>query len=294
MLPRVTQQTLMIGAQRNLQAGAAKLAELQEKAMTLNKISKPSDDPVAVADSMQVRAQQRATEQFGRNIDNGDGWLTMTDSALSNSASILNRVRDLTIQGANDGTMSIEAKESIASELQALKSDLLNQANTQYLGRNIFAGSSDAAQAFAADGTFAGVPGADVQRRVGADLTVRVDTDGQAVFGSGADSVFAVIDRISADLRGGVNVGARLTELDTRSKALIAGQSDNGARQAQLSRAAEGNDLMTTSLEAQRSRIEDGDLGQAILDLKLQDVSYQAALAVTAKVLPNTLMDFLR
>jgi flagellar hook-associated protein 3 FlgL len=284
----------MIGAQRNLQAGAAKLSELQEKAMTLNKISKPSDDPVAVADSLQVRAQQRATEQYGRNIDNGDGWLTMADSALNTSGTLLNRVRDLTLQGANDGVMSPEAKESIANELQALKIDLLNQANTQYLGRNVFAGSSDAAQAFAADGTFAGVPGADVQRRIGADLTVRVDTDGQAVFGSGADSVFAVIDRISADLRNGVNVGAGLTELDARSKAVVAGQAYIGTRQAQLIRASEGNDLMKTSLEAQRSGIEDADLGQAILDLKLQDVSYQAALAVTAKVLPNTLMDFLR
>lgn len=294
MLPRVTHQTLMLSAQRNLQAGAAKMAELQDKAQTLTKISKPSDDPVAAADAMQVRAQQRATEQHGRNIDNGDGWLTAADSAISTSTALLNRVRDLTIQGANDGAMSPEAKEAVAAELDGLKQDLLNQANSRYLGRSVFAGSSDAAQAFAADGSYDGVPGGEVQRRVAADLTIRVDTDGAAVFGSGPDSVFSVIDRISADLRSGVNVGARISEIDTRAKALIAGQSDIGARQAQMGRAAEGNALMKNNLEAQRAGIEDADLSQAILDLKLQDVSYQAALAITGKVLPNTLMDYLR
>ena len=57
-----------------------------------------------------------------------------------------------------------------------------------------------------------------------------------------------------------------------------------------------GTDLLTKTgtLEAQRSGIEDVDLAQAALSLKLQEVSYQAALSVTSKVLQHTLMDFLR
>lgn len=294
MLPRVTHQTLMVSAQRNLQAGAARLADAQDKAMNLTKITKPSDDPIAVGDSMQIRSQQRAAEQYGRNIDNGSGWLTMADSALATSNSILGRVRDVTLQGANDGAVSPEAKEALALELQALKADLLSQANTKYLGRNIFAGSSDAPQSFSADGTYQGSSGTEVLRRIGADTSVKVDTDGAAVFGTGANSVFATIDRITADLRAGVNVGARVTEIDAHTKAFIAGQADIGSRHAQIDRAKEGNALLMTTLEGQRAGIEDADLGQAILDLKQKDVSYQTALAVTAKVLPNTLMDYLR
>jgi flagellar hook-associated protein 3 FlgL len=48
------------------------------------------------------------------------------------------------------------------------------------------------------------------------------------------------------------------------------------------------------SLEAQRAGAEDVDLAQVILDLKTQEVTYQSALAVTARVLQPTLMDFLR
>jgi flagellar hook-associated protein 3 FlgL len=294
MLPRVTHQTIMFNAQRNLQAGAAHLADLQDKAQNLTKISKPSDDPIGVGDSLQIRAQQRAAEQYGRNIDNGEGWLNMADSALSTSNSLLARVRDLTIQGANDGAMSAQAKEAIALELDGLKKDLLSQANTKYLGRNIFAGSSDAQQAFTPDGAYQGTSGSEVLRRIGPDSTVKVDTDGNSVFGSGSTSVFATIDRIAADLRSGVNVGARVNDIDSHTKAFIAGQADIGSRHSQIERAQEGNALLKTTLEGQRAGVEDADLGQAILDLKQQDVSYQAALAITAKVLPQTLMDYLR
>lgn len=294
MLPRVTHKTIMFNAQRNLQAGAAHLADLQDKAQNLSKISKPSDDPIGVGDSLQIRSQQRAAEQYGRNIDNGEGWLNMADAALSTSNGILARVRDLTIQGANDGAMSPEAKEAIALELEGLKKDLISQANTKYLGRNIFAGSSDADQAFTASGTYQGTAGSEVLRRIGPDSTVKVDTDGAAVFGSGSSSVFATIDRIAADLRSGVNVGARVNDIDGHTKAFIAGQADIGSRHSQIERAQEGNALLKTTLEGQRAGVEDADLGQAILDLKQQDVSYQVALQVTAKVLPSTLMDYLR
>lgn len=294
MLSRVTHQTLMIGAQRNLQAGASRLAELQEKAQTLSKISKPSDDPVAVGSSLQIRSQQRAAEQHARNIDDGQGWLTMADSALAAANDLLGRVRDVTLQGANEGALSPQAKEALALELEGLKADLLSQANTRYLGRNIFAGSSDAAQAFAPDGVFQGTSGTEVLRRVGADQTVKIDTDGSKVFGSGPGSVFATIDSIAADLRAGVNVSTRVNDIDVHTRAFIAGQADIGSRHAQIDRAKEGNTLLKSNLEAQRAGIEEADLGQAILDLKLQDVSYQAALGITAKVLPSTLMDYLR
>jgi flagellar hook-associated protein 3 FlgL len=49
----------------------------------------------------------------------------------------------------------------------------------------------------------------------------------------------------------------------------------------------------SVSLEAQRADVEDVDLGKAILDLKAQELSYQAALAVTARALQPSLMDFL-
>jgi len=293
MISRVTNQTLMTSAQRNLQTGMARLAALQSQASSQKAITKPSDDPTGTGDSMRVRAQQRATEQYARNVDNGNGWLTMGDSALTASEGILNRVRDLTVQGANEATLTPAAREAIAAELDGLKSELLAQANTKFQGRSVFAGNSDAGAAFAADYSFSGAPNSAVQRRIGADSTVRVDADGAALFGTGSGSAFALIDTISADLRSGVPVNTHLDAVQSRLDTVITGHSELGTRHAQILKAEDSLMTLSGTLEAQRSGIEDVDLSTVLLDLKLQEVSYQTALAVTARVLQPTLMDFL-
>ncbi|MCI0141330.1 flagellar hook-associated protein 3 [Arthrobacter bambusae] len=295
MLNRVTTQTMAAAAQLNLQAGSAKLAALQDKATNLTNITRPSDDPTGLANSFAVRGQISAAGQYSNNINDGNGWLTTADSALGQATNILNQVRDLTVQAGN-GSLNSTAKEAIAVEIEGLNNDLLAQANTQYLGRNVFAGSSDSAGAFsnATPPVFNGTPGSTVQRRVDANQTVRVDADGGAIFGSGATSVFALVSNVVADIRSGADVGSRLTALSDSIKTVISGRADVGVRQTKLMSAQNSVDGLKASLEVQRSGIEDADIGKAVMDLKLQETNYQVALAVTAKTLQPTLMDFLK
>jgi flagellar hook-associated protein 3 FlgL len=293
MINRVTSQTRMTNAQANLQTSAALLARLQDTATSLKKITKPSDDPIGTADSMRVHAAQSATAQYSRNIDDGTGWLTTIDSTLTSATDILRRVRDLTVQWAIVGAMSPTAKEAIATELEGLRTDLLGRANTTYLGRTVFAGNSDAGVAFNPDLSFNGTT-APVLRRIDSNATVRVDVNGTDAFGSGATSAFALVDTIVADLRSGVNVGSQLGAIDSRMNALVTAQSTVGARQNQITAAKDTIVQKTGALEAQRAGIEDVDIGQIVIQLKQQEVTYQSTLAVTARTLQPTLMDFLR
>lgn len=293
MVNRVTSQTRMANSHINLQSAAALLAKLQDTATSLKKISTPSDDPTGTADSMRVRAAQSQTAQFGRNVDDGIGWLATVDSSLGASTDILRKVRDLSVNGANDGALSPTAKEAIAVALEGLRTDLLGRANTTYLGRTVFAGNSDAGVAFRADLSFTG-SGSAVLRQVDSNASVQVDADGVAAFGSGASSVFALIDTIVADLRSGVNVGPHLAAIDTRMTAMLNTQTAAGARENQITAAKDALVTKTGNLEAQRAGIEDVDVGEIVIKLKQQEVSYQAALAVTARTLQPTLMDFLR
>ncbi|MFF2298455.1 flagellar hook-associated protein FlgL [Arthrobacter sp. NPDC058127] len=295
MLNRVTTQTMSAAAQLNLQAGQAKLAALQDKASNLTNITRPSDDPAGLANALAVRGQISAAGQYSNNINDGNGWLTTADSALGQATNILNRVRDLTVQAGN-GSLSSSAKEAIAVEIEGLNKDLLAQANTQYLGRNVFAGSSDSAGAFsnATPPVFNGTPSSTVERRVDASQTVRVDADGGAIFGSGGSSVFALVSNVVADIRSGADVSSRLTALSDSIKTVISGRADVGARQTKLTSAQSSVDGLKASLEVQRSGIEDADIGKVVMDLKLQETNYQVALAVTAKTLQPTLMDFLK
>jgi flagellar hook-associated protein 3 FlgL len=296
MISRVTSTTQMRSAQANLQASAQRLAQLQEQSSSLKTMSRASDDPSRAANALAVRAEQRATVQYTRNADNADGWLTTLDNALGSSTNILTKVRDLAVQGANSGSTTPATREAIAAQIDGLKKDLLKEANATYLGRAVFAGNSDAKSAFTPEGTYVsgsadGVTAVAVERRVSADSTIRVDADGGAVFGS----AFKLLTDISAALRAdpALSVSPHLADLDKRITSVIGARAEVGARQARVETATASLVTQKGTLEAQRVQLEDVDLATVILDLKLQEIAYQSALAVTARVIQPTLMDFL-
>ncbi|NYJ18781.1 flagellar hook-associated protein 3 FlgL [Leifsonia psychrotolerans] len=284
---------MMNASLRNLQTASSELARLQNQASSRKAIGVPSDDPAGTADALRVRSAIKSNDQYARNVNDGNGWLTAADSALTGVSELLRKARDLTVQGANDGALSIEAKEGIAAELVTIRDALRAQANTNYLGRNVFAGTSDAEAAFAADYSYSGGLGS-VDRRIGDGTTVRVDVDGAAAFGTGTQSMFAELDAIVADLRSGVNVSSHLAVLDTRRDSVLSALATVGARQSMVFDAQETNLSRSVELEAQRSGIEDVVLEKIVLELSLQEVTYKAALSVTARTLQQTLMDFIR
>lgn len=293
MISRVTTSSMTQTATRQLQANLTELARLQEQATSQRAFSAPSDDPAAAAATLGLHGEQRRTAQYARNVDDGLAWLTTADAAISSSTSLLGRARDLTLQGANTGAMDATALESIAGEIEAIRDELFAKANTTVLGRSVFAGTSDQ-PAFAADLSFSGTPGSEVVRRVSDQSSIRVDTDGAAVFGTGAGSAFAVLDRIVADLRSGVNVGARVAEIDDRLTAMLGAQGAVGVRQAQMERAKEAIVQDSVSLEARRAAVEDVDSVEVLVRLQAQELVYRSALAVTGRVLRPSLMEFIR
>lgn len=295
MINRVTQQTVQRSTLANLQQNLARSADLQARMSGGKAITKPSDDPAGTASAMTLRAQTRATEQFGRNADNGVAWLTSVDSALSSSTSALRRARDLTVQGGN-GALNATGREALATEIEGMRDVLLEQANTSYLGRSVFAGTSDAGVAFTSGPAygFTGTAGASVERRVSPDTTIRADADGAAAFGTGAGSVFALLDQVAADLRAGVPVSGHLTAIDARLDAMLTVQTGAGTRMSQMLDAQVTTGDKLTDLAQRLSGIEDIDLAATIVELQMQEVAYQGALGAASRVLQPTLMDFLR
>lgn len=291
MITRVTQQTMQYGAQRSLQTNLARLAELQDKASSQRAINRPSDDPAAAAESLRVRGELRANEQYARNISNGEGWLSQLDSVMTTTKRALDRANELTLQGSNS-SLNPAARDALAHNIDSLRSELVTQANATYSGRFLFAGNADTAQALKAELTFAG--GGTVERRLGADETVRVDADGASVFGSGGTSVFTLLDGIAADLRDGKDVSVHLAALQERIKAVTTEHSEIGARHARLLTAKDSVADASLALEGRRAAVEEVDLASVILDLKMQETAYQSALAVSARVLQPSLLDFLR
>lgn len=292
---RVTNVTQLAQAQRNLQASKARLNELNNEAASGLKLTVPSDDPSGTANLLAVQRQIAQNAQYSRNASDGSAWLSSVDSTLTSVTQGLTQLRDLTIQASN-GTNNAQSESAISAQMQTLKQHLLSLANTQYLGRNIFAAGSDNGAAFnSTNYDFqGGTPAPAVLRRVGADTTVRVDADGGAVFGSGSSSMFALIDSITTTMAAGGNPSSALTAIDGFASTIQGIHATVGANQQQLQQASSSLQTEATSLTSQQSNISEADPADVILQLQTQQVAYQTALAVTAKSIQPTLMDYLQ
>lgn len=294
MLERVTQPSMQRQSLALLQGHLSRLSELQTQLSTGKAFTKPSDDPAATVDSMRIRTDQRATAQHARNISDGVGWLDTVDSALSGSTALMRRARDLTVQAGNIDIMSPAAREAIAAELDATAEALRTQANATYLGRSVFAGTSDAVAAFDATGAWQGTAGGTVERRIDGASTVRVDSNGAAVFGDGPTSAFALLQQIATDLRAGNPVASQLNAIDARMGSMLQEVAAVGARYNQLLTAQQDVQARTVTLQTRLTGVEDVDLAETVVQLKLQEVAYNASLGATQRILQPSLMDFLR
>jgi flagellar hook-associated protein 3 FlgL len=85
-----------------------------------------------------------------------------------------------------------------------------------------------------------------------------------------------------------------LTKLDTASNIMKNTHSDIGARYNRLTQMKQSAQDRLLTVTSQLSDIEDVDLPKTIMEMQLQQTSYQAALAASAKVIQPSLIDFLR
>ncbi|AGL21196.1 flagellar hook-associated protein FlgL [Actinoplanes sp. N902-109] len=295
MAGRVTESSIHTRVLQNLQRSIQKGEKIQEQLSSGKQINRPSDSPNGTLQSMQLRGETRANNQYVRSAGDGLGWLSTLDGTLSSTSTILQKARSLTVQGLNNGGNNPEARAAISTELDQIRTTVIGYANTTYLDRPVFGGTTTGTKAFDENGEFVGNTDA-VNRNVGPNSQVRVDASGTAAFGEGDSSVFKVLDDISKALTANDMdaVSKGLDRLDAASNNVKNTLSDVGARYNRITQMKQSAEDRLLDVTAQLSEVEDVDLPKTIMDMQLQQTSYQAALAASAKVIQPSLIDFLR
>ncbi len=293
MLTRITQRTVGAQSLANLQANLARMQTAQEQVSSGRRVNRPSDSPVDAVAAMRYRGQLDRSDQYQRNISDGVGWLSTADSALTAINDQLGRVRELVLRGMN-ASLDAAAREAIAVEVDQLRESIIGLANTSYLGRPVFGGTAATPVAFGSDGSFQGDEGL-VSRSIGPGVTVPVNLRGPAVFGDDATGLFATLGKLSADLRTDPSsLRTDLGVLDVRTRSVRDNLAEVGARVRRLEVAETRRADDHLGIRQGLSDVEDVDLPAAMLDLKMHELAYQSALAVTARVIQPSLADFLR
>jgi flagellar hook-associated protein 3 FlgL len=264
------------------------------------RVSVPSDDPVAAGANLQSLAESTNVDRYSQNGDAVLSQTQMADSALSNVVSELNQAITLGTQGA-DGTMTSENRAAIATQVQSVLSEVVSQANTTLNGVSLFGGTATAVSAFAADSTsptgyvYQGNSGVN-SAAIGDNLQVDVNVPGDQVFTNPNGNVLGSLMQLISALGSGStsDIGDAVTAVRgaltnvSQQRVVYAGVVNQiNAQESYLSQE-------TISLTSQQQSLTGVDMSTAISNLTQAQIAHSTILAAAAKVLPTSLLDYLK
>jgi len=119
-----------LNAYRNLSTTQNSLNKSLERLSSGYRINKAADDAAGLAISEGLRSQIGGLTQAVRNTQDGTSVVQTAEGALSETTSILQRMRDLSVQASSSGSLNDDAKSSIQKEITQLKSELTRISDT--------------------------------------------------------------------------------------------------------------------------------------------------------------------
>ncbi|PAK47138.1 flagellar hook-associated protein FlgL [Priestia megaterium] len=292
---RVTQGMLAANSLKQISNSYNKLETLQNQLSTGKKITRPSDDPVVATKGMAYRSNLSEVNQYKRNLTEAQSWFDSSESGLEQVNSILQRTKELVVQGLN-GTNESDDRQAIAREIEQLKLDYMQVGNTQVAGNYIFNGVNVGTAPISENAS--GMIESNINLEpfsveVSKGIQLRVNIHPENIFGQGA---FDLMNNVqTAFEQNDVNSLKDLsTQVDTQLSTLIAERSELGARSNRLELIENRLDSQEITATKMLSNNEDADIEQVITDLTVQESVHRAALGVGAQIIQPTLLDFLR
>lgn len=279
---------------RNFNTDMTQLNNLEEKISSGRNINRPSDDPVGAVTALRFRSTITETDKYTANVDSANAWLETTDMALGQAGDVLKRVRELVLQGAND-TLPADSRTAIAKEINQLRDQMINIANTTHDGRYIFAGFQTNNSAFTTGGVYNGDSGV-INYEIGVNTKIPVNINGNAAF-KGAVDIFNLLTTIQNDLNAGSTPNLSnidLHDIDSATSNLLNFRADVGARQNRLELTKSRLQDISANFTNLLSKTEGIDQAKVITELNAQQNTYQTALAAGAKIIQPSLMDYLK
>ena len=135
-----------LNAQRNLSKSQGDLATAMERLSSGLRINSAKDDAAGLAISDRMTSQIRGLNQAARNANDGISMAQTAEGALQETTNILQRMRELAIQAAND-TNSSSDRASLQAEVNQLQQEMTRIASsTSFNNRNVLDGTLNNAQ----------------------------------------------------------------------------------------------------------------------------------------------------
>jgi flagellin len=275
-------------AQRNLSTAQSALTTSVERLSSGLRINRAKDDAAGLGISETLQAQTRSVRQASRNANDAISVVQAAEGGLTEVASMLQRMKELSVQGTNDSLSSVQ-KGYIKDELLSLATEI-----TKVSERTTFNGNK----------LLAGAAGDKLSFQVGASASSDIlDVLTASNFSSGDDGlkISTKIDDVTTALAGtnaemATAFSALSTSLDTAINTVATGRAAFGSMQSRLDHNISNLSTQSENLDAARSRIQDVDYAAETASLTRGQIMQQAATAMLSQAnqMPNVILSLMK
>ena len=260
---RINANIAALTAHLNLQSNDQQLSNVLEQLSTGLRINHSSDDPAGLAISDKMNAQSQGLDMASRNAQDGISMLQIGDSALGQTQDILQRMRQLAVQAAND-TLTTLDRSNLNVEMDQLSSEIDRIASdTNFNTMNLLDGSL----------ATAGVT-VQIGANTGQTLTITIAT---------ATASALSVDVANLKVDDAADASTTIATIDAALDSVSSNRGNIGAAINHLTMTMDSLGAQSENLVSARSRITDLDMASAVVDLSRDKIMEQASTSMLAQ-----------
>lgn len=300
---RVTNNMMTSNYQRQIHANANRLYDVENQLSTGKLIHRASQDPFGATRVMTFTTEITRYEQYKRNAEDVEGYMDVTDGALSQVNDQLKRVKELALQ-ANNGTYSPEDRQQMAEEIENIMESMVVSLNTTIEDKYAFGGQVTDKAPFELIKDATGkisvtYHGNDISPQIEISKGVYVNksipgsdllspTNGRNIFEAISDLAVAVRNNDVSEIN---SISGDVTSFEDT---VLMARGKTGAIQKRMEMTIEKIDSEIANSTKLLSKYGDTDYSERIIEWKALDGVYQASLQIGSSILKPSLLDFLQ
>ncbi len=256
-----------LNAQRNLSKSQRGLDQAMQRLSSGLRINSAKDDAAGLAISDRMTSQIRGLNQAARNANDGISLSQTAEGALSETTNMLQRMRELAVQAAND-TNTTEDRSSLDAEFQSLVEEINRIAvSTAFNGKTMLTGS------------YAN-PGSGFTFHVGANANQVISI---TIAGASAGALGTTGSVAGQDVLTRSAANSAITVMDEAISDIDVMRGDLGAAQNRMVSTISNLQNVAENLSAARSRILDADIAQETSEMTKNNILQQAGVSILSQ-----------
>jgi flagellin len=258
---RINNNLMAMNAHRQLKVNSSNQEKSLEKLSSGYRINRAGDDAAGLSISEKMRAQIRGLQKASSNAQDGISLIQTAEGALNETHEILQRMRELSVQAANDTNVTKD-RSAIKLELNELSAEITRIGDkTQFNTQNLLTGS---------------LSGKIIQIGANKGETLSITIKNMRATQLGVQASALLVTNASV-------IGANIEKINSAINTVSAERAKLGAKQNRLEHTIKNLDTAAENLQASESRIRDVDMAKEMMAFTKNNILNQAATAMLAQ-----------